>query len=86
MLKSDFLWFQNWSSTELGVRDGSKGPYPQAREFDERGKPVRDIDFTEESLHPDLDHQPPIGPHWDYTGPKFPGGARLYPDGTWASK
>ena len=24
---------------------------------------------TGESLHPDLDHGPPIGPHWDYWGP-----------------
>ena len=24
---------------------------------------------TGESLHPDLDHKPPIGPHWDYWGP-----------------
>ncbi len=33
--------------TELGTKQGSKGPYPQAREFDETGKPVRDIDFTD---------------------------------------
>ena len=32
--------------TELGVREGGKGKYPQAREFDQNGKPVRDIDFT----------------------------------------
>ena len=32
---------------ELGTKQGSKGPYPQAREFDETGKPVRDIDFTD---------------------------------------
>jgi RHS repeat-associated protein len=33
--------------TELGTQQGRKGPYPQAREFDENGKPVRDIDFTD---------------------------------------
>jgi RHS repeat-associated protein len=33
--------------TELGTRDGRKGKYPQAREFDKNGKPVRDIDFTD---------------------------------------
>ena len=35
---------------------------------------------TKESLHPDLDHGDPIGPHWDY---KSPGGKtfRLFPDG-----
>jgi hypothetical protein len=27
--------------------NGSKGKYPQAREFDEKGNPVRDIDFTD---------------------------------------
>lgn len=45
--------------TELGTKQGSKGPYPQAREFDETGKPVRDIDFTDHgrpSNHPNL-HQ-----------------------------
>lgn len=33
--------------TELGIKDGRQGKYPQAREFDENGKPVRDIDFTD---------------------------------------
>jgi RHS repeat-associated protein len=33
--------------TQLGKRDGEKGKYPQAREFDETGQPVRDIDFTD---------------------------------------
>jgi len=33
--------------TQLGTRKGSKGKYPQAREFDKDGKPVRDIDFTD---------------------------------------
>ncbi|MEK6536122.1 MAG: RHS repeat-associated core domain-containing protein, partial [Actinomycetota bacterium] len=35
---------------------------------------------TNESWHPDFDHGPPDGPHWDYTDPtgrKF----REYPDG-----
>lgn len=33
--------------TQLGTRNGEKGKYPQAREFDENGRPVRDIDFTD---------------------------------------
>ncbi|MFZ0564650.1 MAG: RHS repeat-associated core domain-containing protein, partial [Chlamydiales bacterium] len=33
--------------SQLGTRTGSKGKYPQAREFDKDGKPVRDIDFTD---------------------------------------
>lgn len=33
--------------TQLGTRNGKKGKYPQAREFDENGKPVKDIDFTD---------------------------------------
>ncbi|HKO55569.1 MAG TPA: RHS repeat-associated core domain-containing protein [Thermoanaerobaculia bacterium] len=35
---------------------------------------------TGESLHPNLDHAEPIGPHWDYNDGKQ-GHWRLYPDG-----
>ncbi|NGX46642.1 MAG: putative deoxyribonuclease RhsC [Chlamydiae bacterium] len=35
------------SHTQLGTRNGSKGKYPKAREFDSQGKPVRDIEFTD---------------------------------------
>lgn len=34
---------------------------------------------TRQSLHPDLRHPEPIGPHWDYTGPE--GAFRIFPDG-----
>jgi hypothetical protein len=40
---------------------------------------------SSESIHPDLNH-PEHGPHWDYLGPNFPKGARIYPDGTWEPK
>jgi Bacterial toxin 37 len=33
-----------------------------------------------ESLHPDLNHSPPIGPHWDYTDGSGTE-ARIFPDG-----
>jgi RHS repeat-associated protein len=33
--------------TQLGTKEGRKGKYPQAREFDQHGHPVRDIDFTD---------------------------------------
>ncbi|WP_439691435.1 hypothetical protein ACRQ4B_10725 [Curtobacterium sp. SP.BCo] len=33
--------------TQLGYRRGSKGPYPQAREFADDGEVVRTIDFTD---------------------------------------
>jgi len=33
--------------TQLGTKNGSKGKYNQAREFDSQGKPVRDVDFTD---------------------------------------
>jgi hypothetical protein len=38
---------------------------------------------TGESLRPDRHHEPPIGPHWDYTyrGNPNPDGWRIYPDG-----
>ncbi|MEV8577403.1 RHS repeat-associated core domain-containing protein, partial [Elizabethkingia anophelis] len=32
---------------QLGTKQGRKGNYTQAREFDKNGKPVRDIDFTD---------------------------------------
>ena len=35
------------SHTELGTKKGTKGKYPQAREFDAQGRPVKDIDFTD---------------------------------------
>ncbi|MFM6928980.1 MAG: RHS repeat-associated core domain-containing protein [Bdellovibrio sp.] len=35
---------------------------------------------TKESLHPDLQHGEPIGPHWDYTNPS--GSYRIMPDGS----
>ena len=41
--------------TQLGTKEGSKGKYPQAREFDAEGNPVKDIDFTDHgrpSNHP----------------------------------
>jgi RHS repeat-associated protein len=33
--------------TQLGQKDGRSGKYDQAREFDEKGRPVRDVDFTD---------------------------------------
>ena len=33
--------------TQLGTQTGRSGDYTQAREFDENGNPVRDIDFTD---------------------------------------
>lgn len=33
----------------------------------------------QESLYPDFNH-PHHDPHWDYYGPKFPRGVRIYPD------
>lgn len=32
--------------TQLGTKKGRYEKYPQAREFDKKGRPVRDIDFT----------------------------------------
>lgn len=40
---------------------------------------------TKESLHPDLQHPPPYGPHWDYVdqnGKQW----RVWPDGTMSKK
>jgi RHS repeat-associated protein len=36
-----------YEHTQLGTKSGRRGSYPQAREFDAQGRPVRDIDFTD---------------------------------------
>ncbi len=59
----------NHPHTQLGHKKGRNGTYPQAREFDENGKPVRDIDFT--------DHGRPKGhsnPHQHPYNPNPTGG------------
>jgi RHS repeat-associated protein len=33
--------------SQLGQQEGRRGQYPQAREFDDKGRPVKDIDFTD---------------------------------------
>lgn len=40
---------------------------------------------TGESWHPDLDHGPPYGPHWDFTRRDMDLKKRWYEDGTWAN-
>ncbi|WP_460058705.1 hypothetical protein, partial [Pseudolactococcus yaeyamensis] len=37
---------------------------------------------TGESLHPDLDHPDPIGPHWDYKPGRGEPDSRIFPDGS----
>ena len=65
-------------------------PAKAPKGFEWRGKPgskrgSKDGNWhnptTKESLRPDLDHQAPIGPHWDY---KDPSGDwwRIFPDGS----
>jgi len=40
---------------------------------------------TGESMHPDLGHGEPIGPHWDYTSPSGET-YRIFPNGTYSLK
>jgi RHS repeat-associated protein len=72
--------------------DGSTSPGNGFNGWKGKGSPssgkgswVRGSGKTTESIHPDLNH-PEHGPHWDYLGPNFPKGARIYPDGTWEPK
>lgn len=51
-----------------------------------RGSWVKGQGETREILYPDLNHPPPIGPHWDYESHDFPEGVRIFPDGTWSPK
>ncbi|WP_412769370.1 polymorphic toxin type 24 domain-containing protein [Ralstonia pseudosolanacearum] len=57
--------------TQLGKKDGSKGKYDQAREFDANGKPVRDIDFTDHGRP--RDH---TNPHQHWYSPNSTGGTQ----------
>ena len=41
---------------------------------------------TKETMHPDLNHGDPYGPHWDYNYPGGGNGFRVYPDGTMTPK
>lgn len=41
---------------------------------------------TGETLHPDLNHRDPYGPHWDYNYPGGGNGFRIYPDGSMTPK
>lgn len=41
---------------------------------------------TGETLHPDLNHGDPYGPHWDYNYPGGGNGFRIYPDGSMTPK
>ena len=61
--------------TQLGTRNGRKGKYPQAREFDEKGKPVRDIDFTDHGTP----HKHP-NPHQHRREENSTGGSRTRED------
>lgn len=55
--------------TQLGTREGRKGKHPQAREFDGKGNPIRDIDFTDHGRP----HDHPI-PHQHEHLPNATGG------------
>lgn len=52
--------------TQLGTRYSKKNKYkyPQAREFDKYGNPVRDIDFTDHGRP--LEHRSPHQHRWEF--------------------
>jgi RHS repeat-associated protein len=79
--RGDLLGNDGSKNPDAGFEWKGRGPPGSAQ-----GKWVRGPKDTQESLHPDLHHPEPIGPHWDYQGPGFPKGARIYPDGTWSPK
>ena len=45
-----------------------------------KGNWVKGDKEEQEELRPDFNH-PDHEPHWDYYGPKFPVGTRIYPEG-----
>lgn len=73
------------------IGDGTVSPWPGFDEWRGKGDPSSGKGSwrnpeTGQSLHPDLSHPPPENSHWDFVGPDFPQGAKLYPDGTWVPK
>jgi hypothetical protein len=56
--------------TQLGTKEGRHGKYPQAREFDGKGNPVRDIDFTD---HNQPQNHPNPHQHEHTTKPRVTG-------------
>lgn len=60
--------------TQLGMKNGSKGKYPKAREFAENGRPVKDIEFTD---HGRDDHP---NPHQHTHKPNPSGGTPIRDD------
>ncbi|UGQ48740.1 NBR1-Ig-like domain-containing protein [Massilia endophytica] len=75
----------------LDWNDPTKPPIgPNGEEWVWRGKPPQGGDKggyvnpsnPDQSVHPDLTHPAPVGPHWDYTDRKKDNpGWRVYPDG-----
>ncbi|ATC87491.1 hypothetical protein PARC_a3070 [Pseudoalteromonas arctica A 37-1-2] len=70
--------FESPANHPIG-QDGLKWPWhgkqPQGGKFGGYKNPN-----GPESIHPDLDHGEPIGPHWDFNDRKGPGW-RIYPNG-----
>jgi len=77
----EWLKLPNWMSSEapdetkqcpVPVPDDPK--QPPGPDWVWRGEPGSDKGSwynpgTGESMHPDLNHPEPVGPHWDYTDP-----------------
>ena len=76
-----------------GIKYPGNNPQKTPKGFEWRGKPgypqgTKGSYYnpkTKESLHPDLDHPAPYGPHWDYIDPNGKKW-RLFPDGTKGEK
>jgi hypothetical protein len=88
-----------WTKSEPPPYDwkdlGDDPNIPPGRGFEWKGKNkpgsgkgswVKGEKGSQEILYPDLNHPPPIGPHWDYESPDFPEGVRIFPNGTWSPK
>ena len=79
-----------YDNTKFPGWDPSKSP-GENYEWRGRGDPISGKGawvnkMTGETLHPDLNHKEPYGPHWDYNYPGGGNGFRIYPDGTMIPK
>ena len=79
-----------YDNTKFPGWDPSKSP-GENYEWRGRGDPISGKGawvnkITGETLHPDLNHKEPYGPHWDYNYPGGGNGFRIYPDVTMIPK
>jgi len=89
-LTGGVLGLESYSVIKNGIKFPGNNPAKAPKGYEWRGKPGSkpgDANGnwynpkTRESLRPELNHEPPIGPHWDYKNPEGTW-FRIFPNGS----